>query len=77
MRTKAIVKGEMLLLSEPIKFNSSEIEIDISDRDIAKDEFNGRQSFSEAIRETIGKFPEDYVDWKKQWHRHLEEKYHG
>ena len=75
MKTKAIVKGNILYLKRSVKFKRTEIEVDISDEDVQIEEKG--QSFSEAIWDTIGRFPEVNVDWKNEWHKHLEEKYHG
>lgn len=77
MKAKAIIKGNMLLLKDPVKFKHTEIEVDISDNDLQLEEKSKGQSFSESIWETIGKFPEVHVDWEKEWHKHLEGKYSG
>lgn len=75
MKLKAFVKGNILILEKSIKVTQAEIEVDIPDS-IVQIEQKGK-TFSEAIWETIGKFPEAHVNWKKEWHKHLEEKYNG
>lgn len=77
MRVKAIVKGNILILHDDIKLKKGEIDLDISNDDIIFEEKGKEKSFSESIWETIGKFPPSDIDWKKEWHRHLEEKYNG
>ena len=37
----------------------------------------GMESFVEKLRETVGEFPHSKVNFKEEWHKHLEEKYGG
>lgn len=76
MKVRVVVKGNTLLLKDKLEFNREEIEIEIPEEYLQKGE-KSKKGFCESIRETIDIFPESPPDWKKEWHKHLEEKYNG
>jgi|GEM_PF-6808944 len=75
MKTKAIVKDNILWIEEPIKFKQREIELEISDDYIQTEEKSEGKTFLQSIWDSINEFPDSPIDWKKEWHKHLEEKY--
>ena len=36
-----------------------------------------KESFTEKLHRTIKNFPKNKLNFKKEWHKHLEEKYDG
>jgi len=50
---------------------NEEIEIEIKISSFLK------ESFTEKLHRTIKKFPKSKLNFKKEWHKHLEEKYNG
>ena len=59
-----------------IVLKKSEIEEDVEVPDEAVQAIEPR-GFSEELRGLFKKLPDAKVDWKRQWHKHLEEKYNG
>ncbi len=75
MKTKAIVKGNILWIEESINFKQREIEVEISDDYIQIEGESDGKAFLQSLWDSINELPESNVDWKKEWHKHLEEKY--
>lgn len=75
MKPKAFANGNISILDNTVRIKQDNLELDIPDS-IVQIEQKGK-TFSEAIWDAFGKFPETRIDWKKQWHKHLEEKYNG
>jgi len=76
MKVKAIVEGSTLKLKTPLKFKTNEFEINIADEYLQKEEKTAGIKFLNSLWETIGDFPEENVNWKGEWYKHLEDK-HG
>jgi len=45
--------------------------------EITEEKVEAKKSFCEEISSLFSKFPIGNVDWKKEWHKSLEEKYNG
>lgn len=72
MKLKALAKGNM---DDTVRIKQDKVELEIPDSVVQIGQ--KAKTFSEAIWDTIGKFSESSIDWKKEWHKHLEEKYNG
>ena len=76
MKVKAVIDGNTIKLKEPLNFKMKEFEIDIPDEYLQREKKTEGRKFLELLWETIGKFPENNIDWKNEWHKYIEEK-HG
>lgn len=76
MKVKAVLKGDRLYFTQRIVLKKSEIEVEVEVPDEAVQTIAPR-GFSEEVRSLFKKIPDAKVDWKRQWHKYLEEKYNG
>jgi hypothetical protein len=65
-------KGEFLIPSIQGLEDKEKITLEIKE-EIKED----KTSFCELISSLFSKLPSEIVDWKKEWQKHLEEKYDG
>lgn len=77
MKVKVKSKGSILVLPPDLKVRYGEVEVEVPEEYVLQKKGGEKHSFCEVIRETFGDFPEEPLDWKKAWHKHLEEKYRG
>ncbi|BBO18597.1 hypothetical protein BPIT_28890 [Candidatus Brocadia pituitae] len=76
MKVKAVLKGDRLYFTQRIVLKTSEVEVDVEVPDEAVQTVEPK-GFSEELRSLFKKTPNAKVDWKRQWYKHLEEKYNG
>lgn len=77
MKLKAVIKGDKIYFKEHILLNKPEVEVELEvpEEAINIEEKGKGLLVLEAIWGAIGEFPENKIDWEKEWHKHLEEKY--